>query len=181
MKTWAQKQKGFTIVELLIVIVVIAILAAISIVAYNGIQNRAENSKTIAAVSTWAKALQSYKAVENVYPTTSSCLGNISTYSDSFSGRCWAPETNTTWVVNQTFLTTMSNFLSSYPEPSNKNTHAATDQYRGALYYFISQGDARIYASFVGSVSVCPDISGLSTSFGNVARTNGLTCYYRLP
>lgn len=32
---------GFTIVELLIVIVVIAILAAISIVAYNGIQNRA--------------------------------------------------------------------------------------------------------------------------------------------
>ena len=32
---------GFTVVELLIVIVVIAILAAISIVAYNGIQERA--------------------------------------------------------------------------------------------------------------------------------------------
>lgn len=35
------KQIGFTIVELLIVIVVIAILAAITIVAYTGIQNRA--------------------------------------------------------------------------------------------------------------------------------------------
>lgn len=36
--------KAFTIVELLIVIVVIAILAAISIVAYNGIQDRARLS-----------------------------------------------------------------------------------------------------------------------------------------
>ncbi len=35
------QSKGFTIVELLIVIVVIAILAAITIVSYNGIQNRA--------------------------------------------------------------------------------------------------------------------------------------------
>ena len=37
-------RSGFTIVELLIVIVVIAILAAISIVAYNGIQQRARNA-----------------------------------------------------------------------------------------------------------------------------------------
>ena len=35
------QQKGFTIVELLIVVVVIGILAAIVIVAYNGIQNQA--------------------------------------------------------------------------------------------------------------------------------------------
>lgn len=48
-----QKQKGFTIVELLIVVVVIAILATITIVAYNGIQNRA---KLAAAQSTLVSA-----------------------------------------------------------------------------------------------------------------------------
>lgn len=47
MHSWASQHKkstGFTIVELLIVVVVIAILAAITIVAYNGIQNRAKAS-----------------------------------------------------------------------------------------------------------------------------------------
>lgn len=39
------RSKGFTIVELLIVIVVIGILAAITIVAYNGVQTRARQAK----------------------------------------------------------------------------------------------------------------------------------------
>ena len=40
-----KKQTGFTIVELLIVIVIIGILAAITVVAYNGIQERAKVSR----------------------------------------------------------------------------------------------------------------------------------------
>jgi general secretion pathway protein G len=40
-----KNEKGFTIVELLIVIVVIGILAAIVIVAYNGVQNKANTTK----------------------------------------------------------------------------------------------------------------------------------------
>lgn len=54
---WA-KQKAFTIVELLIVIVVIAILAAISIVAYNGIQDRAKVNRASSDLQTLAKAIQ---------------------------------------------------------------------------------------------------------------------------
>lgn len=52
---------GFTIVELLIVIVVIGILASISIVAYNGIQNRANNAIVKSDLSTIAKQIELYK------------------------------------------------------------------------------------------------------------------------
>ncbi len=61
------KQSGFTIVELLIVVVIIAILAAITIVAYNGIQNRAKASSALAAASSLQKKAEAY----NVDGTTS--------------------------------------------------------------------------------------------------------------
>lgn len=49
---------GFTIVELLIVIVVIAILAAITIVAYNGIQQRSQTAKIDADLASLVKAIK---------------------------------------------------------------------------------------------------------------------------
>jgi prepilin-type N-terminal cleavage/methylation domain-containing protein len=54
---------GFTIVELLVVIVVIAILAAITIVAYNGIQARARDARRIQDIANIKKALLAYDAV----------------------------------------------------------------------------------------------------------------------
>lgn len=53
---------GFTIVELLIVIVVIGILAAISIVAYNNVQANARDSIRKQDLANIAKALQLYNA-----------------------------------------------------------------------------------------------------------------------
>lgn len=53
----AKKSHGFTIVELLIVIVVIGILAAITIVAYNGIQTRAAETKRETDAATYHKAI----------------------------------------------------------------------------------------------------------------------------
>ena len=63
-----QKSQGFTIVELLIVIVIIGILAAITIVAYNGIQVRARDSARIAKVTSIAKAIELYNTDNGRYP-----------------------------------------------------------------------------------------------------------------
>jgi len=62
---------GFTIVELLIVIVVIAILAAISIVAYNGIQSRARDAERMTEMQTIEKALALYFIDNGGYPNCS--------------------------------------------------------------------------------------------------------------
>lgn len=72
-----QKTKsGFTIVELLIVIVIIGILAAITIVAYNGIQDRARVSSVSSGLSQGAKKLKLYQ-VDNpdTYPAATGANG----------------------------------------------------------------------------------------------------------
>ena len=64
------KQSAFTIVELLIVIVVIGILAAITIVAYNGLQSRAHNSALQANVKQAATSIETLKDTQGNYPST---------------------------------------------------------------------------------------------------------------
>ena len=63
-----QRQTGFTIVELLIVIVVIGILAAITIVAYNGIQARANDARRDSDIKQLKTALAIYKSDTGLYP-----------------------------------------------------------------------------------------------------------------
>ena len=75
MNQWA-KQTGFTIVELLIVIVVIAILAAITIVAYNGIQERAKSSVLASDLTNAAKQLKIDFIDDGEYPATAAAAND---------------------------------------------------------------------------------------------------------
>lgn len=81
-----RKQTGFTIVELLIVIAVIAILAAITVVAYSGIQARARDSQRQADVRMITKALELYYIDNGRYPAGSGSTvinGSWSTTADA--------------------------------------------------------------------------------------------------
>jgi prepilin-type N-terminal cleavage/methylation domain-containing protein len=69
--------RGFTIVELLIVIVVIAILAAITTVAYNGIQQRAQDAQADSGLNQIKKALELYHTDSGSYPAV--CPGGDGT------------------------------------------------------------------------------------------------------
>lgn len=70
--------RGFTIVELLIVIVVIAILAAISVVAYNGIQERARNSATQQAASQLERKVSAWYVVKGSFPSAADVAAGLS-------------------------------------------------------------------------------------------------------
>src|SRR5688500_17179375 len=69
-------ERGFTIVELLIVIVVIGILAAIVIVAYNGVQNQARTTEALANAKEVANKSEIYNADagNGQYPATAAII-----------------------------------------------------------------------------------------------------------
>jgi prepilin-type N-terminal cleavage/methylation domain-containing protein len=72
---WAtRRQEGFTIVELLIVIVIIAILATITIVAYNGVQNRANDAAVQSDIRKIGIAMHSYITLNGSLPTSEAAL-----------------------------------------------------------------------------------------------------------
>lgn len=67
--TLQRKQQGFTIVELLIVIVVIGILAALVITTFTGIQQRARNTERETDIKAIHGQVEAYYAQNGRYPT----------------------------------------------------------------------------------------------------------------
>lgn len=106
---------GFTIVELLIVVVVIAILAAITIVGYNGIQNQAQNAAIQSNLKSVAKLVEIDHSTSGAYPQTAEDIndgnglpssdGTNYAYSSNGSAYCIAAtstKTNRTYHISST-------------------------------------------------------------------------------
>lgn len=69
--------RGFTIIELLVVVVVIAILASITVVSYNGITNRAKETVLKSDLQSGAEQLQLARITSGAYPSDVTNLKKI--------------------------------------------------------------------------------------------------------
>lgn len=111
-----RSKKGFTIVELLVVIVIIGIVATLVAVAYNGLTKRALNEQTAFAVAAYKKALIQYATINHSYPANSSfCLGEG--YPSSGCGSSNSIPQNTT--VNNALRTYFGN--TQIPLPNTRS------------------------------------------------------------
>ena len=77
-----KSKSGFTIVELLIVIVVIGVLASITVVAFNGVKARAQIASSQSDLKRNMKQLLSYKAERGSWPDSTTNACGIFTSSD---------------------------------------------------------------------------------------------------
>src|SRR5690554_3896996 len=62
------KQKGFTLLELLVVITLLAILATGALVAYDGAGEKAQSSKAANTIAVLDQGVRAYRAVSQSYP-----------------------------------------------------------------------------------------------------------------
>ncbi len=83
-------KKGFTIVELLIVIVVIGILAGIVVVSYNGVQNKAKTQAAEVLAKEVRDKAEAFYAEESEYPAYPQLMAGANIVKASGSG----------WVVD---------------------------------------------------------------------------------
>ncbi len=124
-----RRQHGFTIVELLIVIMVIGILAAITIVAFNGVQTRAKNTSIENTASAYRKALAAYVAQKGDYPVSgaAACLGKAAAYS---GGACY------NGTASVTLETELGSVLTTLPQPDTTCFAMYGGCRRGLTYYY---------------------------------------------
>ena len=160
------ERTGFTIVELLIVIVVIAILATITTVAYNGIQTRAENTKTLNSVAAYVKAITAYAAENSTYPVPAynfPCLGDVpycANMTDTQGSCNGAGRAAGSSGLNSMLVT----IATTLPAPSSQTMDCNEKLYSGAYYAYTNSGKGATIRFYQKGDVECPSLAGLPAS-----------------
>ena len=168
------KNSGFTIVELLIVIVVIAILAAISIVAYNGIQARGKASAAQSAATSLDKKLEIYNALNSFYPTSPGTITGTTAQNSvttSASSEWYVQQGsafNTSVAAGAGTTTGVYNGLAAPTDPKTIYYTNGSTTTGGCIWWYDYQ-NATWKSTAAGTIT-CPALPTVSTSsLGSVA------------
>jgi len=176
-----KKQKGFTIVELLIVIVVIGILAAITIVAFNGVTTKAENTKTVNSVAAYGKAVTGYAAVNSAYPNFAyPCLGSSGTNCGNVTDGTGACTGIGSTNYNASFDTAIKTIASSLPGASTQTMNCNGKSYAGAFYGTTDAGKNASITYFLKGDVPCGAIL-ITTGTTRLQFSETTVCYYNFP
>ncbi len=152
---------GFTIVELLVVIVVIGILAAITTVSYTGINSKATVASLMSDLDNASKQLKLYNVDHGYYPTSINTSGdNCPTPTDAKyclkssngNGYLYTPGSG---AAPQAFYLSATKGSTTY-KVTNDNAPIADDSANGQVLRL----DASVAASYSGSGLSWIDISG---------------------
>ena len=142
---------GFTIVELLIVIVVIAILAAITVVAYNGIQTRSTNSR----IDSDMRNLQT--AIELARRSSGDVALRYVTGSTATGSGCWSKATDTDLAAlpkTETCWTAYASALNAISTASNMNIRDLVDPWGRPYYIDENEGEGAVPATSCGDDAI---------------------------
>jgi prepilin-type N-terminal cleavage/methylation domain-containing protein len=134
------RQRGFTIVELLIAIVVIGILAGIVIVSYSGVQLQAQNLRRKDNLKAVEAQLEEY-ALHNggVYPaTTANTAANWKTVDVRTDANCFNGSSQADWIPG----------LDSLPQSTPNTGSASGVNGNSGCYLYASNGTQYVLSAW---------------------------------
>lgn len=171
LKNIKKSKKGFTLVELVVVIAVIAILGGVSIAAYMGITSKANESNDVSLVTQLNTALIADKAIGNKHSTMSDALKVAQKEGfDLTKIKSSAKDNEILWdSKNDLFCYFRSNNMEYYP-------NSGTPEKASDVEYFVVSDKIheRFSTCYIGSETTFTGDKALSRGF-DVGSKNNIT------